>query len=163
VRVLEGSLAGAGLRVSLVASRFNETVVGQLVEGAHRALRQHGVGAAEIELVWVPGCLEIPVAAAELIERGGLDALVALGAVIRGETPHFDYVAAAVSSGIADLARQTRVPIGFGVLTVNSVLQAQERAGGKLGNKGYEAAQTALEMVSVLGQLRQQGTGLGPG
>ena len=153
--VIEGVLDGRGLKVSLVASRFNETVVERLVEGARRALRQHGVLEADIELVWVPGSLEIPVAVAEILERGGRDAVVALGAVIRGETPHFEYVSEAVTSGVAALSRQRRVPIGFGVLTVNSIAQAEERAGGKLGNKGAEAAQTALEMVSVLIRLRR--------
>lgn len=154
MKVVEGVLEGRGLKVSLVAARFNESVVERLVEGARRALRQHGVLEDDIELVWVPGCFEIPLAAAEVIERGGCDAVVALGAVIRGETPHFEYVSEAVSGGIAALASR-RLPIGFGVLTVNSVQQAEERAGGKLGNKGFEAAQTALEMISVLRQLRQ--------
>jgi 6,7-dimethyl-8-ribityllumazine synthase len=102
--------------------------------------------------------LEIPTVAAEVLARGGCDAVVALGAVIRGETPHFEYVSDGVSRGIADLSRQHRVGIGFGVLTVNTVAQAEERAGGKLGNKGFEAAQTALEMTSVLRQLRRNGS-----
>jgi 6,7-dimethyl-8-ribityllumazine synthase len=158
MKLVEGVLEGRSLKVSLVAARFNETVVERLVEGARRALRQHGVLEDDIELVWVPGSLEIPVVVAELLERGGRDAVVALGAVIRGETPHFEYVSEAVSTGIAELSRQHRVPVGFGVLTVNSVAQAEERAGGKLGNKGFEAAQTALEMVSVVSQLRQDRT-----
>jgi 6,7-dimethyl-8-ribityllumazine synthase len=158
MKLVEGVLEGHSLKVSLVAARFNETVVERLVEGARRALRQHGVLEDDIELVWVPGSLEIPVVVAELLERGGRDAVVALGAVIRGETPHFEYVSEAVSTGIAELSRQHRVPVGFGVLTVNSVAQAEERAGGKLGNKGFEAAQTALEMVSVVSQLRQDRT-----
>jgi 6,7-dimethyl-8-ribityllumazine synthase len=153
MKKVEGVLEGRGLKVSLVAARFNETISERLVEGARRALRQHGVQEEDIELVWVPGSFEIPLAVAELIERGGCDAVVALGAVIRGETPHFEYVCEAVSGGIAALASR-RVPIAFGVLTVNSVAQAEERAGGKLGNKGFEAAQTALEMISVLRQLR---------
>jgi len=161
MKLVEGRLEGRGLKVSLVAARFNETVVERLVEGARRALRQHGVREDDIELVWVPGSLEIPVAVGELLERGDCDAVVALGAVIRGETPHFEYVSEAVSAGIAALSRQRRMPIGFGVLTVNSVAQAEERAGGKLGNKGFEAAQTALEMVSVLSQLRQAKPGPG--
>ncbi|MGC1910031.1 MAG: 6,7-dimethyl-8-ribityllumazine synthase [Candidatus Dormiibacterota bacterium] len=153
MKLVAGVLEGRGLKVSLVAARFNESVVERLVEGARRALRQHAVEEDSIQLVWVPGCFEIPVAVAALIEQGGWDAVVALGAVIRGETPHFEYVSEAVSSGIAAL-NTTRIPIGFGVLTVNSVQQAEERAGGKLGNKGFEAAHTALEMVSVLRQLR---------
>jgi 6,7-dimethyl-8-ribityllumazine synthase len=157
MKLTEGRLEGQGLKVALVAARFNEGIVDRLVEGARRALRQHGVSEADIELIWVPGSLEIPTVVAELLEQGGRDALVALGAVIRGETPHFEYVSQGVSQGIADLARRHRVGIGFGVLTVNTVAQAEERAGGKLGNKGFEAAQTALEMASVLGQLRQVG------
>jgi 6,7-dimethyl-8-ribityllumazine synthase len=157
MKLIEGRLEGQGLKVALVAARFNEGIVDRLVEGARRALRQHGVSEADIELIWVPGSLEIPTVVAELLEQGGRDALVALGAVIRGETPHFEYVSQGVSQGIADLARRHRVGIGFGVLTVNTVAQAEERAGGKLGNKGFEAAQTALEMASVLGQLRQVG------
>ncbi|MFZ0994411.1 MAG: 6,7-dimethyl-8-ribityllumazine synthase [Candidatus Dormiibacterota bacterium] len=155
MKLTEGALEGRGLKVTLVASRFNEAVVDRLVEGARRALRQHGVVEDDIELVWVPGSLEIPVVVAEVLERGGCDAVVVLGAVIRGETPHFEYVSDGVASGVATLAREHRVAIGFGVLTVNSVSQAEERAGGKLGNKGADAAQTALEMVSVLRQLRQ--------
>ncbi|MGH7641799.1 MAG: 6,7-dimethyl-8-ribityllumazine synthase [Candidatus Dormibacteria bacterium] len=154
MKLVEGVLDGQGLRIGLVAARFNETTVQRLVEGARRALRQHGVSEDDIELVWVPGCFEIPAVVGELIDRGDCNAVVALGAVIRGETPHFEYVSEAVSSGIGALSAR-RFPIGFGVLTVNSVAQAEERAGGKLGNKGYEAAQTALEMVSVLRQLRQ--------
>lgn len=155
MKVVGGVLDGNGLKVSLVAARFNQPVVERLVEGARSSLRQHGVADSEIELVWVPGSMEIPLAINELLERGGCDAVVALGAVIRGETAHFEYVAEAASSGIATLSRQRRVPVAFGVLTVNSVEQALERAGGKLGNKGAEAAASALEMVSVLRQLRQ--------
>ncbi|MGH7666927.1 MAG: 6,7-dimethyl-8-ribityllumazine synthase [Candidatus Dormibacteria bacterium] len=155
MRVVEGRLDGRGLRVGLVASRFNEAVVERLVEGAQRCLRQHGVADGALELVWVPGAMEVPLGLAELIEGNRGDALVALGAVIRGETAHFDHVARTVSDGVAALARLRRVPIGFGVLTVNSVAQAEERAGGKLGNKGFEAAQAAIEMVSVLEQLRR--------
>jgi 6,7-dimethyl-8-ribityllumazine synthase len=158
MKLIEGRLEGQGLKVALVAARFNEAVVNRLVEGARRCLRQHGVAEEDIELIWVPGSLEIPTVAAEVLARGGCDAVVALGAVIRGETPHFEYVSDGVSRGITDLSRQHRVGIGFGVLTVNTVAQAEERAGGKLGNKGFEAAQTALEMTSVLRQLRRNGS-----
>lgn len=157
MKLIEGRLDGEGLKVALVAARFNEAVVERLVEGARRALRQHGVRESDIELIWVPGSLEIPTVVAELLEQGGRDAVVALGAVIRGDTPHFEYVSEGVSQGIAELSRTHRVGIGFGVLTVNTVAQAEERAGGKLGNKGFEAAQTALEMTSVLRQLRHGG------
>ncbi len=154
MRELNGELSGSGVRCCLVAARFNETIVARLVQGALRALRQHGVADGDIEVVWVPGAFEIPVAAAERIQGGGLDCLIALGAVIRGETPHFEYVAAAVASGIAELGRRHRVATGFGVLTVETVDQADARAGGKLGNKGWEAALTALELNSILRQLR---------
>ncbi|MDA8333053.1 MAG: 6,7-dimethyl-8-ribityllumazine synthase [Candidatus Dormibacteraeota bacterium] len=154
MRETHGTMVGKGLVVGLVAARFNQTVVASLVEGANRALLQHGVGESDIELIWVPGAFEIPVAAAELLHRGGLDALIALGAVIRGETPHFEYVASAVAAGIAELGLRHRVATGFGVLTVDTVEQANSRAGGKLGNKGWEAATSALELASVLRQLR---------
>jgi 6,7-dimethyl-8-ribityllumazine synthase len=156
MRETRGSMVGNGLLVGLVAARFNQTVVTALVEGATRALLQHGVADSDIELIWVPGAFEIPVAAAELLHRGRIDALVALGAVIRGETPHFDYVASAVSAGIAELGLRHRVATGFGVLTVDTVEQAASRAGGKLGNKGWEAATSALELASVLRQLRAE-------
>lgn len=150
----KGVLDGQGLKVCLVAARFNETVVTRLVEGAHRALQQHQVREDDIEVIWVPGAFEIPVAAAERLEQGGVDAVVALGAVIRGETPHFEYVAQAAASGIAELGVRHRVAVGFGVLTVNTVEQAAERAGGKLGNKGWEATCAALELASVLRAIR---------
>ncbi|MHB1524847.1 MAG: 6,7-dimethyl-8-ribityllumazine synthase [Candidatus Dormibacteria bacterium] len=157
MRQIQGVLDGRGLKVCLVAARFNETTVERLVEGARRALLQHGVSEDDIELIWVPGAFEIAVAAAERVQRGGVDALVALGAVIRGETPHFEYVAQGAASGIAELGVRHRVAIGFGVLTVNTVEQAAERAGGKLGNKGWEAACAALELASVLGSIRGEG------
>ncbi len=154
MREMSGSLDGRGLRVCLLASRFNETVVLRLVDGAHRALLQHGVAEDGIELIWVPGAFELPTALAARLASHPPDAVVALGAVIRGETPHFDYVAQAACSGLEELARSSGTPLGFGVLTVNSPEQAAERAGGKLGNKGWEAACAALEMVSVVAQLR---------
>jgi 6,7-dimethyl-8-ribityllumazine synthase len=154
VREIEGDLDGRGLKVCLVAARFNETIVKRLVEGANRALRQHGVSDEDIELIWVPGAFEIPAAAAARVQQGGIDALVALGAVVRGETPHFDYVAQQTASGIGELGVRCQVAIGFGVLTVNTVEQAAERAGGKLGNKGGEAACAALELASVLRAIR---------
>jgi 6,7-dimethyl-8-ribityllumazine synthase len=154
VREIQGELDGRGLTVCLVAARFNETVVQKLVEGASRALTQHGVSSDAVELIWVPGAFELPAVAEARIQQGPLDALVALGAVIRGETPHFEYVAEAAAAGMASLGVRHRLGIGFGVLTVNTVEQATERAGGKLGNKGWEAACTALEMASVLRLLR---------
>ncbi|MHB1523250.1 MAG: 6,7-dimethyl-8-ribityllumazine synthase [Candidatus Dormibacteria bacterium] len=156
MREIQSKLDGSGLAACVVASRFNERVVAQLVEGAVRALRQHGVEEGRLELVWVPGAFELPVAAAERLARGGVDLLVAVGAVIRGETPHFEYVASAAASGLAELSVRHRVPIGFGVLTVDTVEQATARAGGKLGNKGWEAGVAALELASVLRQLARE-------
>ncbi len=153
MRVVEGMLEGRGRRVTLVAARFNEAIVERLVEGARRCLRQHGVEEGDLELVWVPGAFELAQAVARVLERGGCDAVVALGAVIRGGTPHFEFVAGAAGQGLAELARRSPVPVTFGVLTVDSVAQAEERAGGKLGNKGYDAALAALEMISVLARL----------
>ena len=154
MREVQGELDGRGLRVCLVAARFNETVVQRLVEGARTALAQHGVRLEAVELVWVPGAFELPAVAEARVQEGELDALVALGAVIRGDTPHFEYVADAVASGMAAFSTRHRLGVGFGVLTVNTVEQAAERSGGKLGNKGWEAACTALEMASVLRALR---------
>jgi len=154
VREIEGVLDGRGLKVCMVAARFNETIVRRLVEGANRALRQHGVSDEDTELIWVPGAFEIAAAAAARLQQGGVDALVALGAVVRGETPHFEHVAQEASSGIGELGGRYQVAIGFGLLTVNTVEQAAERSGGKLGNKGWEAACAALELASVLRSIR---------
>lgn len=145
---------GRGLRVCLVAARYNEAIVERLVEGARKALQEHGVDPHDVELLWVPGAFELPLVLAERLERGGVDALVALGAVVRGGTPHFDYVAGAASSGISQLALTHRVPIGFGVLTTDDQEQAEDRAGGRLGNKGEEAALAALETALVLRGMR---------
>lgn len=163
MKEVEGNLMGHELRLCLVASRFNETVVQRLVAGAERALRQHGVAETRCQLVWVPGAMEIPAVLSELAQSGSWDGLVALGAVIRGETPHFDQVARAVTEGVAQLGWRHRLPIGFGVLTVDSVAQAEERSGGKLGNKGFSAALAAIEMASLLRQLRTAPPGGAPG
>lgn len=154
MREINGRLEGGGLRVCLLAARFNESVVLRLVEGARRALLQHGVAEESIELIWVPGAFELPAALAARLRSSAPDAVVALGAVIRGETAHFEYVAGAACAGLAELSRTSGVPVGFGVLTVNSPEQAAERAGGKLGNKGWDAACAALELASVLAQMR---------
>lgn len=154
MREIQGVLDGRGFKVCLVAARFNETIVQQLVQGANRTLLQHGVSDEDIELIWVPGAFEIPTAAAARIQQGGIDVLVALAAVVRGETPHFEYVAQQAASGIGELGIRGQVAVGFGVLTVNTVEQAAERAGGKLGNKGGEAACAALELASVLRAIR---------
>jgi 6,7-dimethyl-8-ribityllumazine synthase len=138
-----------GARFALVASRFNAFIVERLVEGALDALRRHGVSDDRITLVRVPGSWEIPFACARLARSGSVDAIVALGCVIRGATAHFDYVAGAAANGISSVAMETRVPIAFGVLTTDTIEQAIERAGTKAGNKGFDAALTAIEMVSL--------------
>lgn len=154
IRVIEGRLSGAGKRFGVVASRFNGAVVERLVSGALDCLDRHGVEPGSIRLVRVPGAWEIPLALAELAAAGEVDALVALGVVIRGETPHFDQICAQASAGIARVSLDHRLPVGFGLLTCDTSAQAQERAGGKAGNKGWEAAQAALEMADLLARLR---------
>lgn len=149
-----GSLTGVGRRFGVVASRFNGRLVELLVGGAVDCLRRHGAEAKDIQLVRVPGAWEIPAALEELAAAGSVDALVALGVVIRGETPHFDYICAECSRGIAGVTARHRVPVGFGVLTCATTAQAEERAGGKAGNKGWDAALAALEMADLLSRLR---------
>jgi 6,7-dimethyl-8-ribityllumazine synthase len=150
VRVLEGEASGAGLRVAVVASRFNDFIVTALVEGAVGALLRHGVAPADVTVAWVPGAFEIPVVAKRFAASGSVDAVVTLGAVIRGSTAHFDYVAGQAASGVQKAALDTDVPVIFGVLTVDSIEQAIERAGTKLGNKGAEAALGAIETANLL-------------
>lgn len=145
---------GASRRFAIVASRFNERHVRLLVDGAVDALVRHGVDRRDIELVRVPGAWEIPPALEALAKRGTFDGLVALGVVIRGETPHFDYVCSACTNGIARVQSDSGLPIGFGLLTCDTPQQAEERSGGKAGNKGVEAAMATLEMVDLLARLR---------
>jgi 6,7-dimethyl-8-ribityllumazine synthase len=145
--------AGAGVRVAIIATRFNGSVVDLLVEGARDCLLQHGVAESDLTLVWVPGAFELPLAAQRVAGGGRVDAVVCLGAVIRGETAHFEFIAGEAARGIQDVALRTGVPVSFGVLTTESVEQAMDRAGGLEGNKGYESALAALEMVGVLRSL----------
>jgi 6,7-dimethyl-8-ribityllumazine synthase len=152
--VHEGSLNGAGIRLGIVAARFNETVVRTLVRGATDVARRAGVADDAIELAWVPGAFEIPVVAAALAASGRVDAVLCLGAVIRGDTPHFDYVAGQAATGVAKVGLDTGVPVIFGVLTTDTADQAEARAGGKAGNKGADAALAAIETVNVLRALR---------
>ena len=154
IRDITGSLNGAGRRFAVVASRFNSRIGDQLVAGALECLRRHGVEPGDIQVVRVPGAWEIPQAAEEIAAAGKVDALVAVGVVIRGETPHFDYICSACSQGLARVAERHRLPVGFGVLTCDTSEQAQERAGGKAGNKGWEAAIAALEMADLFARLR---------
>ena len=152
IREIQGSLSAAGRRFAIVASRFNSRVVELLVSGAVDCLRRHG--ADDITVVRVPGAWEIPQAAEEIAAgEPRYDAIVALGVVIRGETPHFDYICSSCSRGLATLSKRHRIPVGFGVLTCDTSQQAEERAGGKAGNKGWEAALAAVEMADLFAQL----------
>lgn len=152
--IIEGSLiAPAGARFAIVASRFNDFIVDRLVAGAVDALSRHGVDPSRVTLVRVPGSREIPLACGKLVSKGKVDAIIALGCVIRGATPHFDHVAAEVSRGTASVSLSSGIPIAFGVLTTDTIEQAIERAGTKMGNKGFDSALSALEMVSLLKSL----------
>jgi 6,7-dimethyl-8-ribityllumazine synthase len=155
-RIIEGNLDARGLKFAIVAARFNSFIVDRLLEGALDALRRTGGDPDAVTIVKVPGSWEMPVVAAELAKQKQYDAIICLGAVIRGETPHFDYVAGNAASGLAGIAPQTGVPIVFGVLTTNTVDQAVDRAGTKSGNKGFDAAMTAIEMAQLLRTLRSQ-------
>ncbi len=145
----EGTVQAGGLRFGIVVSRFNHLITDPLLEGALAALRRHGAREDDIQVVRVPGSFEIPLFARLLAGNGKVDAVVCLGAVIRGETPHFDYISSAAIGSLATIMRETEVPIALGVLTTDTYDQAVQRAGGKLGNKGYEAAVTAIEMASL--------------
>lgn len=152
-RVFEGSLSGTGLRIALVAARFNDTIVNRLVDGATDGLRRHGVEPAAIDLVWSPGAFELPLVASQLAASGNYDAVITLGAVIRGATGHYDFVAGQCAAGVARVSLETGVPVVFGVLTTDTIEQAVERSGTKAGNKGFEAAMTAIEMANLLAAL----------
>lgn len=153
MNVLEGTLAGEGLRIAIVASRFNDFITTRLVEGAAGSLRRHGVDEDGVDLAWVPGAVEIPLVAGRLAASGRYDAIITLGAVIRGATSHYDHVCTMVAAGVARAATETGVPVVFGVLTTDTIEQAIERAGTKAGNKGEEAAVTAIEMAVLLRRL----------
>ncbi len=157
MNVYEGSLRGQGLRVAVAASRFNELVTDRLVAGARDALLRHGVDEGSVTVVWTPGAFELPVVAQRLAESGEVDAVVCVGAVIRGSTDHYEHVASQCAAGLTRVALDTGVPVVFGVLTTETAEQALDRAGGKLGNKGFEAAITAIEMADLLRQLPKSG------
>lgn len=146
----EGSLLGKGLRFGLVISRFNEFITKKLLEGAQDALRRHGVNEADIGIVWVPGSFEIPLVAKKLAQSKKYDAVICLSAVVRGGTPHFDYIATEVTKGIAKVSLETGLPVIYGVITADTLEQAIERAGTKMGNKGFQAAEDAIEMANLL-------------
>jgi 6,7-dimethyl-8-ribityllumazine synthase len=153
MNVRAGGLEARGRRIAVAVSRFNEVVTGPLLEGAVAALRRLGVADEDVEVAWTPGAFELPLVAQRLAESGQFDAVVCLGAVIRGETAHFDYVAGECAAGIQRVALDTGIPCVFGVLTTDSLAQALDRAGGKHGNKGWEAATTAIEMSALLESL----------
>jgi 6,7-dimethyl-8-ribityllumazine synthase len=149
VKIVEGQITGTGLRVAIVAGRFNAFIVDRLVEGAVDALRRTGVDDSAITVYRAPGSFELPQVARLVLEKGGIDALVCVGAVIRGGTPHFQVVVDAVARGVSNLAQGAKIPVTFGVLTTDTVEQAIERAGTKAGNKGFDAAMAAVEMASM--------------
>ena len=154
MKYYEGNLVAEGARIGVVCARFNELIVSKLLSGCADGLLRRGVREEDIHVAWVPGAFEIPLAASKMAKSGKYDAVIALGAVIRGSTSHYDYVCAEVSKGIAQTALETGVPVLFGVLTTDTIEQAIERAGTKAGNKGADCAQSAIEMVNLLKALQ---------
>ena len=155
MKTVNGNLIGSGLRFALAISRFNELITGKLLDGALDCLTRHDVRHQDIEVYWAPGAWELPLIVKELALTGKYDAIVALGAVLQGDTPHADYICAEVSKGLAHVSLEQRVPVGFGVLTCSNLEQALLRSGSKAGNKGAEAAIAALEMANLLVQARK--------
>ena len=153
MNVLEGKLVAEGMKIGIVCVRFNEFITSKLLGGAMDALVRHGVADSDVDVAWVPGAFEIPLAAQKMAATGKYDAILCLGAVIKGSTSHYDYVCAEVSKGVASVGLETEVPVIFGVLTTDNIEQAIERAGTKAGNKGSDAAKAAIEMVSLLGKI----------
>lgn len=154
VKVLEGNLSAAGMKFGLVVSRFNEFITGKLVDGAVDCLKRHGASVDNIDVAWVPGAFEIPQVTRKMAQNKEYDAVICLGCVIKGDTPHFDYIAAEVSKGIAMVGMESKMPVVFGVLTTDSIEQAIERAGTKAGNKGFDAAASAIEMANLFKKLK---------
>jgi 6,7-dimethyl-8-ribityllumazine synthase len=150
---IEGMLVGKGLKFGLVASRFNDFITKKLVEGAEDALIRHGVGPEDIDLAWVPGSFEIPIVAKKMAQAGRYDAVICLGAVIRGGTPHFEYISAEVTKGIAMVGLETGLPVIYGMVTAETLEQAIERAGTKEGNQGFKAASSAIEMANLMKKI----------
>lgn len=150
MKTLEGNVIGNGIRIGIVAARFNEFIVSKLISGAEDAFVRHGVNSDDVDLAWVPGAFEIPVVAQKMAQSGKYDAVLCLGAVIKGSTSHYDYVCAEVSKGVAAVSLSTGLPVLFGVLTTDNIEQAIERAGTKAGNKGYDTACAAIEMVNLM-------------
>ena len=153
MKLYEGKLVAEGIKVGIVCARFNEFIVSKLLGGCEDTLLRHGVQAEDISVAWVPGAFEIPLIASKMAKSGKYDAVIALGAVIRGNTSHYDYVCSEVSKGIAAVALESGIPVMFGVLTTDNIEQAVERAGSKAGNKGFEAATTAIEMHNLIKKI----------
>jgi 6,7-dimethyl-8-ribityllumazine synthase len=153
-KIFEGKISAEGFRFAIIVSRFNDFISSRLVEGAIDALNRHGANDEQVSLVKVPGAFEIPHTAKRLVESNRYDAIICLGAVIRGSTPHFEYVAAEVSKGIANVGIDSKIPVTFGVLTTDSLEQAIERAGSKAGNKGWDAAMAAMEMINLFNEIK---------
>ena len=153
MKVIQGDFLGKDLKIGIVAGRFNEFITGKLISGAEDSLKRHGILDENISLVWVPGAYEIPFIAKKMAKSRKYDAIIALGAVIKGSTPHFDYVCSEVSKGVASVGLEVEIPVIFGVLTTNSIEEAIERAGTKAGNKGFDAGMTAIEMVNLLKEI----------
>ena len=153
MKTYEGKLIAEGLKFGIIVGRFNEFIGGKLLSGALYGLKRHGVAEEDIEIAWVPGAFEIPLIAKKMAKTGKYDGVLCLGAVIRGATPHFDFVSGEVTKGVASVSLETEVPVIFGVLTTDSIEQAIERAGTKAGNKGYDAAVTAIEMANLIKQI----------
>jgi len=153
IKTIKGNLAAKGKRFGIVNPRFNEFITQKLLDGATDTLLRHGVKEGEIEIVWVPGAFEVPYAAKKMAESGKYDCVICLGAVIRGDTPHFDYISSEVTKGIAQIALSTGVPVIYGLITADTLEQAIERAGTKAGNKGRDAALSAVEMVNLFSEI----------
>ncbi|MBC3888497.1 6,7-dimethyl-8-ribityllumazine synthase [Acetobacterium paludosum] len=153
MKIYEGKVVAKGIKVGIVAARFNEFIVSKLVAGAVDGLKRHDVRDEDIDVAWVPGCFEIPLIASKMAKMGKYDAIICLGAVIRGSTSHYDYVCSEVSKGVAHVGLQSEIPVIFGVITTENIEQAIERAGTKAGNKGYDAALSAIEMVNLINEI----------
>ncbi|MDN5304797.1 MAG: 6,7-dimethyl-8-ribityllumazine synthase [Fusobacteriaceae bacterium] len=153
MRIIEGNFNGENIKIGIVCARFNEFITSKLLGGAQDALSRHGIKDENIDVAWVPGAFEIPLIAKKMAKSGKYDAIITLGAVIRGATPHFDYVCAEVSKGVAHVGLESEIPVIFGVLTTNTIEEAIERAGTKAGNKGFEAGMCAIEMVNLIKNL----------
>ena len=153
MRTIEGKLSGKGLKVGIIVSRFNEFISGKLLDGAMDALHRHETSGEDVEVAWVPGSYEIPLLAKKMAASGKYDAVITLGAVIRGSTPHFDFIANEVTKGVAQVGLETEKPVIYGIITTDTLEQAIERAGSKSGNKGFDAAMSAIEMANLMKEL----------